>query len=194
MKPQGAVARRGDYSVREIPHAEAVVFIEQHHYARGASNTSVFAHGLFRGDRLVGAALWLPPTKVCAVSVARRLKHEEWKRVLSLSRLALAPTEPTNAESLFIGRSIRAVWRDSRWRSLVTFADGSQKHTGTIYRATNWIDAGVTKPEPRWVDSTGRQVSRKCGRRSRTAAEMRALGCICVGSFSKRRFVMERAS
>lgn len=185
MKPDGPVARKSDYVFRDAPFSELAAFIRREHYAKGCSNTAVFAHGLFREDRLVGAALWLPPTKTCAKTV-----HEDWKRVLSLSRLAILGSEPQNAASLLIGRSIRAIRRTKRWAALVTYADESQGHTGTIYRASNWVDRGVTKPEPRWVDANGRQVSRKAGRRTRTKAQMEALGYRMVGKFRKRKFVM----
>ena len=194
MKPSGPIARRGDYKVEKIDHAVGADFIRAHHYARGCANTSVFAHGLFRAAALVGVALWLPPTKVAAQSVARLHEHEEWRRVLSLSRLALAPSEPRNAESLFIGRSLRLVWRDSRWVSLVTYADTRREHTGVIYRATNWEPRGLTKPEPCFLDASGRQVARKSASKSRTRAEMEALGYRFAGSFAKHKFTMRRAA
>lgn len=189
MKPACPVARRTDYEVRDIPHADAVAFIAAHHYAKGAANTSVARHGLFRGGVLVGVAMWLPPTRVCAESV-----HPDWRRVLSLSRLAVAPSEPQNAASLLIGASVRALKKSKRWAALVTFADESQGHTGAIYKATNWEEKGRTAPEPRWEAPDGTQVSRRATR-SRTAAEMRALGYRVVGRFAKLKFILilERA-
>jgi hypothetical protein len=133
---------------------------------------------------MVGAALWMPPTKVCAQTV-----HPEWRRVLALSRLAVAPGEPQNAASILIGESVRRIRREGKWKALVTFADESQGHTGTIYRATNWTYIGRTAPEPRWEDAAGRQVARKATR-SRTKAEMQALGYKMVGRFSKHKFVI----
>lgn len=185
MKPTGPVARRTDYQVRDVPLHEAAWFISAHHYARGCSNTAVYAHGLYRADRLVGVALWLPPTKVCAMTV-----HQDWRRVLSLSRLAVAPTEPQNAESLLIGGSVRIIRKAGKWTALVTFADQSQGHIGTIYKATNWTHKGLTKPEPRWETPDGRQVSRKCANKSRTRAQMEALGYRMTGKFQKHKFVM----
>lgn len=184
MKPDGPVARRGDYTVRDAPLHEAARFIAAYHYARGCANTAVYVHGLYRGEVLVGAALWMPPTRVCAESV-----HVEWRRVLSLSRLAIAPGEPQNAASILLGASMRRILQSRRWVALVTYADQSQGHTGTIYRATGWAYRGETKPEARWIDATGRQVSRKSAARSRTAAEMVALGYRCAGRFRKHKFV-----
>ena len=189
MKPSGLVARRGDYVTRMIPHATAVALIVSHHYAGGAPNTAVYSFGLVRLGVVVGAAIWIPPTRPCAESVDRG----NWRHVLSLSRLALAPGEPKNAASVFIGAMVRAIRNGGRWCSLVTFADESQGHTGTIYKATNWTYVGLTKPEPRWVDADGRQVSR-LSTKSRTAAQMDALGHRMVGSFAKHKFVMHLRS
>ena len=184
MKPDVPVARREDYEIRDCPLHEAAAFISATHYARGCANTAVYVHGLYRGDTLVGAALWMPPTKVCAQTV-----HPEWRRVLALSRLAIAPGEPQNAASILIGESVRRIRRDRKWKALVTFADESQGHSGTIYRATNWVYVGRTKPEPRWEDASGRQVARKATK-SRTAAQMDALGYRMVGKFSKHKFIL----
>ena len=183
FKPNNA-AKASDYEVRKVKHAEASVFIKQHHYAKGCSLTSTEAFGLFRTGLLVGAALWMPPTKVCAESVDKA----EWKKVLSLSRLAVLEGEPKNVASLFIGAMLRTLRREGRWVALVTFADESQGHTGAIYKATNWRYLGRTKPAPRWVDAQGRQVSVKATK-SRTVSEMQKLGYRIEGRFSKHKFV-----
>lgn len=184
MRPPGPVARRSDYVARDAPLAEAALLIRAEHYARGCANTAVYCHGLYRAGTLVGAALWMPPTKPCAQSV-----HADWRRVLALSRLAVSPAEPQNAASLLIGASVRLIRRARRWAALVTFADESQGHTGTIYRATNWTYLGRTRPEARWVDSAGRQVAR-LATRSRTRAQMEALGHRMVGRFCKHKFAI----
>jgi hypothetical protein len=176
-------ARSKDYVVSKIPHAQAAPFIVAHHYAHGCANTSTEAFGLFRRDTMVGAALWMPPTRVAAESVDRA----DWRRVLALSRLAVAPTEPTNAESLFIGAMLRTLNAERRWTCVVTYADESQGHDGTIYRATNWRYLGRTKPEPRWCDASGKQVS-KLSTKTRKAEQMRALGHRMTGKFCKHKF------
>jgi hypothetical protein len=80
VKPANA-ARRADYVFIRVPHATAARFIREHHYARGCAKTSVLAVGMLHRERgLVGAALWMPPTRVCGESVSG-----DWKKVLSLS-------------------------------------------------------------------------------------------------------------
>jgi len=146
---------------------------EAHHYAKGCANTAVYSHGLFRAGRHEpsGAALWMPPTKIAAQSVA-----DDWRGVLSLSRLVVVPDAPPNAASFLLGRSMRLIESDGRYHTLLTYADTAQGHTGAIYLATNWTLVGRTKGDPVWKDVDGKQVSRKCAARTRRNDEMLALG------------------
>jgi hypothetical protein len=173
-----------DYEVHTCPYVDLAELIRANHYARGCPNTATFRHGLYHQRGMVGGALWLPPTKVAAQSVA-----EDWRGVLTLSRLVVIPGEPTNSASYLLGRSIRLIKADDRWHTLVTWADERQGHTGRIYLATNWEYLGSKKGDPVYVDVDGRQVARKCAKVSRTHAEMLALGYYCLGRSIKHKYV-----
>ena len=180
--------RASDWEVKSAPLAVARELVEQHHYARGASNTAVYVHGLYHrsADQLYGVAWWLPPTRVAAESV----NEAEWQRVLSLSRMVMLPGTPANACSFLLARSVRIIRRDRRFATLVTYADESVGHTGGVYRAANWSYVGRTGPYPKWVDPTsGRQVAAKATK-NRTRAQMEQLGYQRVGSFHKHKFVL----
>ena len=190
MKPQGPIARRSEYVVERCEHAVAAMIVARCHYMRGAANTSVAAHCLRKrlDGRIVGAALWVPPTRNAARSVA----GERWRGVLSLSRVAVDDAEPTNAESLLVGRSMRLVMRDPRWHTLLTYADSRQGHVGTIYRATGWAYLGSVDGAPAWIDPrNGRQVAARATR-TRTADEMRRLGYERLNAVPKHKFVFQR--
>ena len=107
---------------------------------------------------------------------------------MSLSRLVIVPDAPKNACSFLISRSIKLIDR-KRWKCLVTYADEWQGHTGGIYKATNWVYVGKTKPEYVYVKN-GRMVSRKAGPKTRTQAEMIDLGYKRYGPYSKHKFVL----
>ena len=108
---------------------------------------------------------------------------------MALSRLAIHPTVPKNACSFTMARSIELIRRDGRFRSLVSFADSAQGHTGHIYRASGWTYCGVTVATPLWVDPlTGAMRSIKATRNC-TVAEMRERGLIFKGRFVKHKFV-----
>lgn len=179
--------RKSDWEVRPAPLPEAQRLVREFHYARGGSNTAVYVHGLYHRATglLCGIAWWLPPTRVACESVNR----DQWQRVLSLTRMVMRPGTPKNACSFLLARSIKAIKRDGRFVSLVTYADESQGHTGGVYKAANWEYVGRTGPYPRWVDKDGRQVAPKATV-NRTKAEMEALGYRKVGNFYKHKYVL----
>lgn len=179
-----------DWQVLNVPdHSEAVALVKQLHYARSAPNTSTYRHGLYRTDSepfrgdLLGVAIWLPPTRAAAETVAGN-----WRGVLALSRLVIAPTVPTNGASFLLGRSMRMIDR-TVWPVLVTYADTAQGHTGAIYRATNWQEVGPVPAGDTWVGPNGEQRGRKRGAFNYSADEMRAMGFRRQPSLPKIKFV-----
>lgn len=179
--------RKKDWFVRSVDMRVAERMVAAEHYAAGAANTSTYLHGLFReGDifdeQCQGVAWWIPPTKSAALATF----PSNWEGVLALSRLVILPGVPPNACTFLLSRS-RALINASRWPCLVTYADEGQGHTGAIYKADNWTYVGKTRPE-RMYSINGRMTARKAGPKTRTHAEMLALGAVLVGSFAKHKF------
>lgn len=167
--------------------------ITAEHYAKGASNTATYLHGLYpRGwhwyRECVGVAWWIPPTK----SAAQAWAGDAWEGVLALSRLAIEPGIPKNACSFLLTYSVRMIDR-VRWHTLVTYADKWRGHTGKIYKAAGWEECGETKPEAVYT-LNGRMIARKAGPRTRTHAEMLAMGCKFEGRFPKARFALRSSN
>jgi hypothetical protein len=189
MKPNVPVLKKEDWEVKTIPLAICQEMVARYHYAKTGSNTATFRHGLFLKslpDICWGVAWWIPPTK--AAALANYPKN--WKAVLVLSRLVIHPDVPQNGASFLIMRSIKLIRQDPRWEYLLTYADEWQKHSGAIYKATNWEPKGKTAPEATWIDADGRMVARKAGPHTRTKAEMEALGHKMIGRYSRFRFGM----
>ena len=176
-----------DYCIVSVGVSVARELVVKHHYAKGGSNTATFSHGLFRHKDLLtclGVAWWIPPTK----DAAEATWDGDFREVLTLSRLVIAPGVPGNAASFLIARSVRLIAQDGRFRCLITYADEWQGHTGAIYRATNWEYLGLTTPEPTFTDETGRLRTRKAGGHTRTRTEMELDGCTMIGRFAKHKF------
>ncbi len=176
--------RASDYEVRSIFINVARHLVEQYHYAKSASNTATHIHGLFRrgdifDDLCVGCAWWLPPTKAAALATY----PSNWRGVLCLSRLVIAPNVPKNACTFLLARS-RAMIDVTAWPCLLTYADDWRGHNGGIYRADNWEYRGKTKAQPTY-QINGRLTSRKAGPNTRTHDEMIALGAEMIGKFAK---------
>lgn len=178
-----------DWNVSTCDQAIATRLVERFHYARGASNTATYLHGLFPTkwmwyEECVGVAWWIPPTK----SAGQFWAGEQWEGVLALSRLAINPDVPANACSFLISKSVRQIDR-RRWHTLVSYADKWRGHSGAIYLAAGWEYCGETKPEAVYTIK-GRMTARKAGGKTRTHAEMIALGAVFEGRFSKSRFAL----
>lgn len=192
MTAAGSLRAR-EWAVHGVPfHSEAVAFFRDHHYAKGAPNTSTYRHGLYERDEaiwpfvrdLFGVALWIPPTKAAAMSVA----GDGWQGVLALSRLAVADEVPKNGASFLLGRSMALIDRQ-RWPVLLTYADTGEGHTGAIYRATNWECLGSVAAGDTWIAPDGSQRGRKRGGRTFRAVDLTAAGYHRRAAAKKIKFV-----
>ena len=180
--------KKENWEARVVSLQTAQRITRDYHYARGGSNTRVYTHGLFHAgdffeEQCQGITWWIPPTKSAALATY----PQNWQGVLSLTRMVILPGVPKNACSFLLSRSMRFIDRD-RWPCLVTYADEWQGHSGTIYKATNWTYVGMTKPQATWVKD-GRMISRKAGPKTRTKAQMEALGCSILGKYRKHKYV-----
>lgn len=177
--------RASEWVVEPCLFTQARAFIERHHYARGMSNTAIFTHALCCPlGGLWGVAAWLCPTQ----RACKTVDPDDWTRVVGLSRLAIHPDVPKNACSFLISRSIRLIRLDGRYRSLVSFADSAQGHSGTIYRASGWTYVGQTVATPLWVDPLGKMRSIKA-KKTFTVEEMKSKGWVFKGRHVKHKFV-----
>lgn len=63
----------------------------------------------------------------------------------TLTRLWLSDQLPGNSESKFIGVVPRALKRHTSLKFLLSYADPSRGHVGTIYQATGWLYTGLSQ-------------------------------------------------
>lgn len=184
--------RKNEWIVKPIDKSTARALVEKYHYAKSASNTGVYTHGLFKKgedffeQQCLGCAWWLPPTKNAAIAT---YPEGDWKKVLSLTRLAISPSVPKNGCSFLLSRSIKMIETD-KWECLVTYADTWQKHEGYIYKATNWDYCGLTKPTTVFVSNKGKMMGRKRGGKNITKTQLLKSGFIDNGTHEKHKFRM----
>lgn len=129
--------------MRHVDRAEVKEFIEKWHYSRSINGLmSSYCFGLYDGDTMVGAMIY-----------GRLGMANAWKKygdsiddVLELRRLVLIDDTPRNSESYFIGHTLRWLKRNTKVKTIVSYADPNYGHSGVIYRATNFTHVGMTSP------------------------------------------------
>ena len=76
--------------------------------------------------------------------------------VVTLTRLWLADMMTANSESRVLGVVLRALRRYTSLKAVLSYADPSQGHVGTIYQASNWLYTGKSAPSHKYDMGDGR--------------------------------------
>ena len=135
--------RMGERVVRVASRAEVDALIREGHYLHRWPGVVVRVFCIQRtavegAGRIVGALVFALPPRETAVRYGVSVAWE-------LARLYVVDSEPKNTESWFIGQCIHHLRRErAACEVLVSYADPSAGHAGTIYRAANWIADGRT--------------------------------------------------
>ena len=90
------------------------------------------------------------------------LQRDQQEGLFELSRLCVHPDlqkEEYNITSWFLSRCIRRFRKDANVRAILSYADAS-RHSGVIYRATNFKYYGLTDPKKDFYYSDGTKHSR----------------------------------
>jgi len=125
-------------------------FVERHHYS-GSYPAARRRFGLYRGEGLVGVAVFSVPMAPTVLDPLPR-----GSEAAELGRFVLLDDVPGNGESWFLARCLD-VLRRAGWAGVVTFADpeprtgadGAQVfagHLGTIYQASSALYLGRATP------------------------------------------------
>ncbi|QDH48085.1 hypothetical protein LUPINE_77 [Microbacterium phage Lupine] len=133
------------WEIREIEPKVATEVVVKNHYLHRRGPCSK-AFGLFDTDGVMrGVITYGVPASVPLVKGV--LGAENRHMVGELTRLWIDDDAPRNGESFLIGNTIRK----SGFDVIVSFADSSQGHIGTVYQATNWIYTGLSSRHKDWV-------------------------------------------
>lgn len=140
--------------VKKIPAWQGKDFIKKYHYSKGCHNGPI-CFGLFRDDKLVGVCAFACP---CSENVRRSVfgkNHKE--KVIELHRLVILDSEPKFTATKLISKSLKLLLKiKPEIRGVITFADSSEGHYGTIYQASNAIYLGTTEKRRFYLDQNGR--------------------------------------
>ena len=142
------------YHVKRISGKIGKDYIRENHYSKSCHNGPM-CWGLFDNNELIGVCAFATPA---SENVRASLFGKEFKdSVTELHRLHIKDVTPVNAESWFISRALKGL-KDERpkMRAVISFADSTEGHYGTIYQAVNALYCGNTGRARFWRDSEGR--------------------------------------
>ena len=121
--------------------------------------------GLYDGETLIGGMIYGKP----AMRNAWKKYASSEEALLELRRLVVIDETPKNAESFFIGRSLRWLKQNTQIEVVVSYADNTHNHKGTIYKASNFKYLGET-PKGKVIEWNGKQYHDKSIRTYYTTA------------------------
>lgn len=136
---QVTVGEKNDRSVDRI--------LERNHYLGAApdaptTNRFLITGGIYHGE--IGAAMWGRPS-----ARGDNQKHRE------LRRFWTKDSTPKNTESYVLAQMMDKMLNHTD--VLISFSSIG-RHWGSIYRATNWVNMGLTFPTSTWETRDGRQM------------------------------------
>jgi len=132
-----------NYKVEKIKRIECENYILNIHYAKRWPSIS-FAYGLFLNDVLCGVITYGTPP---SAPLRRGIAGDEYiNNILELNRLCLLNNKKNEA-SFLISKSLKLLPAN---KIIVSFADTSQGHEGTVYKAANFIYTGLSAKRTDW--------------------------------------------
>jgi len=158
---------KSDFCIDRVGKEEIKDLLYTYHYLKDESKDfkSGFNYGLFRSSvsdilrvgRCLGACIFTRiPVPEIAVGAFGLQRHEQ-EGIYELSRLCIHPDlqkEEYNITSWFVSRCIKRFRKDANPRAIISYADAS-KHSGIIYRASNFSYRGMTDPKKDfWIEQS----------------------------------------
>ena len=118
---------------------------EEFHYKKGNMGGGIsICFAMFLNGNLVGG------------SVLGKPRHEKkYKNCIDIRRMACLDISPCNSESYFLGQIIKHVTCNTDYNFVLSYSDMTVGHNGTIYKASNFKEIGLTTPT-KFVDWNGK--------------------------------------
>ena len=135
-------------SINIIDFKPAREFITNYHYLHNKPFRHSIIYGLFDKKELIGVCVFhgisVPEIAVGAFGLTRTDQKGLWE----LGRLVIHPEyNGGNYTSWFVSRCLKLLQKKLLVRAILSYADASAGHLGSIYRACNALYCGVTAPK-----------------------------------------------
>lgn len=137
----------------EALSVEIKKFVTDFHYLHSCPLLPKYVFTIYDGSKLVGVAL--------ISNFSRFQAKSRYKNCLELSRLVVADECPKNTESFFLGNLLRWMKENTVIKGIVSYADPTVGHQGTIYKAANFRLIGKSTKSYHYVDLNGKWINKK---------------------------------
>lgn len=160
QKAAASVSSPREYDVRLVDRAEIRGFMDTWHYSHTINGLHAsYCFGMYYRDAMIGAMIYggmaMRGQSVKYWDDRVREAYDDGligyndadRTVIELRRLACIDDTVRNAESYFIGRTLRWLKRNATAtgiRTVISYADERFRHHGTIYQAANFTHVGMT--------------------------------------------------
>ena len=132
------------FKVTLVDRVDVKGFIEKWHYSQSINGLKVsYCFGLFDDDKLIGAMIYGGPAMN---NQAAKYNKYNPDKVMELRRLCCIDDTPKNTESYFIGKTLKWLQKYTDIETVISYADITQGHEGTIYKASNFKHVGISPP------------------------------------------------
>jgi hypothetical protein len=137
-----AVGKVKEYKVELCNRKEIVSFVEHWHYSKNVNGlTTDYCFKLLDADgNMIGAMIY---GKIAMANVWKKYAENE-NELIELKRLCCIDNTPKNTESFFIGHTLRWLKKNTKIKIVISYADTTYLHQGTIYKACNFTYHGMT--------------------------------------------------
>ena len=161
-----------DYTIDRVTKSEAADLLLRFHYLKDISKTfkSGYNYGLYKKNEfcplniggIQGVCIFtgLPVPEIAKGAFG--LERHEQNGLFELSRLCIHPTTQQseyNITSWFVSKAIRRLRKETNVRGIISYAD-SDRHSGTIYRACNFMYCGLSDAKKDFYFADGTKHSR----------------------------------
>ena len=127
-----------------IPFRAAKALLVREHYLHSMAGGTRISLGVFHGKRLKGALTFgVGPME--GHSLITGASPDE---IVTLSRFWLSDDLPPNSETRVLGVGLRALRKHTKLKAVLSYADPSRGHLGTIYQGGGWIYTGLSQATP----------------------------------------------
>lgn len=130
-----------DFKVMLCERNDVKSFIETWHYSKNINGLkSNYCFKLLYEKKIIGAMMY---GKIGMANVWKKYSDNE-DDLIELRRLCCIDDTPKNTESYFIGNTLRWLKKNTKIKTVISYADSNYNHSGIIYKASNFKYAGMT--------------------------------------------------